>query len=684
MQKIYLVYSIWDAAYWSTAYFLQSARQEFSKINLTYNPYFLPISQVWGHDAITQQLKCYWFGMRSRAGADYLHAVDAIVTSHLQQLDADAASGRNILAFCGSPHPDSLPLFFSRLAMFPHLKACELHVVMLLGRQDSELRTLFLRNWKKRSPDKIYMLQLREDGRHRMDEVYSMLMHHCGKENCHLLLHQSTDPHMVEPQLLMQLSSALGIPEDVAPIPSNEFSFPLSAPGLDMSRALFGFPFSFKQKPVWKRDDFYRILRSVEQKEGYAPVPFMPREHALDLLSKCVPGNTRLAETLGKETLFASPHPLDTLPDMPSTLPEMSTQQCRTFVSAFSSEWRQAFLRYFRDQNRPLHSVEHRLASVLEEYRQRNHSQSPYTWPRTTSPVAVLTLCRNQEAFIEQCMESVTDQRCKIPFEHIIVDDSSNDDSASIIDNYASRHAHVRPMYLSCHAAHGENVQTLFSLCHSTYVALCDGDDYFTDPYKLQKQVDFLDMHPQCSLCFHPVDAIYEDGSPSRVYPPENLLPGGVRTFYTVKDLLFANLIQTNSVMYRWRFRDGLPDWFDPSLIPGDWYWHLLHAEVGLIGYLQEHMSVYRRHAASLYASAEGDHVDHRNLHGLEELRMYNTCNKHFSNRYYKDFCRLAMGVLTDFVHIYAKSGDDTLLQKGCKLCPEFARDFLSQIRIDS
>ena len=93
MQKIYLVYSIWDAAYWSTAYFLQSARQEFSKINLTYNPYFLPISQVWGHDAITQQLKCYWFGMRSRAGADYLHAVDAIVTSHLQQLDADAASG---------------------------------------------------------------------------------------------------------------------------------------------------------------------------------------------------------------------------------------------------------------------------------------------------------------------------------------------------------------------------------------------------------------------------------------------------------------------------------------------------------------------------------------------------------------------------------------------------------------
>ena len=190
-----------------------------------------------------------------------------------------------------------------------------------------------------------------------------------------------------------------------------------------------------------------------------------------------------------------------------------------------------------------------------------------------------------------------------------------------------------------------------------------------------------MEKQPECSLCFHPVNVIYEDGSPLRIYPPTNLLPGGVRKFYTINDLLVANLIQTNSVMYRWRFREGLPDWFDATLIPGDWYWHLLHAELGLIGYLPEHMSIYRRHAASLYASAEGDQLKHYNLHGLKELHMYYQCNKHFSNRYYKEFYRLAKGVLANFVNIYIKSGDDTLLKKSCASYPDFAKDFLSQIK---
>lgn len=681
MPKIHLVYSPWDAAYWSVSTFLKAKEQAFSKIHLTYKPFFLPSTQTFGHDIISQQLKCYWSGLKDKASADYLHASDTIAVSHLHQLDAHASTEQDILVFCGSPHPDSLPLFFEGLAKLPHLKTYEPHVIMLFGRQDGQLRTRFFRNWKNRSPDELLELLVHEDGCHRMDEVYATFVRHCGKHNCQVLLHQSASPHTVEPQLLMQLASALGLPNDAA-ASVEEFCFPLSAQGLDVSRALAGFPFSFKNQLKWKRSEFYRTLRDVEEKEGHTPVTFIPRGQALDLLDKCATGNASLAEALDKKTLFATPHAFDALPDIPSTLPEMSTEQCRKFVSAFSPEWRQAFLRYFRDKSDLLHPVEHKLARGLEDYRQRFHAQSPLAWPRTVPPIAVLTLCRNQESFIEQCMESVTAQRCTMPFEHIIVDDNSDDASASAIDNYASRHAHVRPFYLSCHAAHGENVQMMFSRCRSTYVAICDGDDYFTDPHKLQKQVDFLEEYPQCSVCFHPVDVIYEDGSPPRVYPPENLLPRGVRKFYTIKDLLFANLIQTNSVMYRWRFRDGLPDWFDATLIPGDWYWHFLHAELGLIGYLREHMSAYRRHATSLYASAEGDQVKHRNLHGLKELHMYYQCNKHFSNRYYKDFYRLAVGVLTDFVSIYITSGDDTLLQEGCALCPEFSRDFLAQIKI--
>ena len=681
MQKIYLIYSPWDAAYWSAASFLKSMQSEFLQNNLAYKPFFMPISQNYGHDIISQQLKCYWTGLHNRAGADYLHTIDGIVVAHMQQLDAHAATGQNILVFCGSPHPDSLGLFFERLARFPHLKSCEPHVIMLLGRQDGELRTRFLRNWKRLSPNKLLALLLHEDGRHRMDEVYDTFVRYCGKHNCQVLLHHSEDPHRVEPQLLAQIASSLDCLNTADIQLAEEVGFPLSAPGLDMWRALAGFPFSFKNQLKWKRNEFYCTLRGVEDAEGYPPVTFTPCGLALDLLNKCAPGNESLAKALGKNILFASPHALDALPDIPLTLPEISTEQCRNFASAFSPEWRQGMLRYFRDETAPLHPVEHKLASVLEEYRQRLQFQSPYAWPRTASPVAVLTLCRNQAAFIEQCMESITAQRCNVPFEHIIVDDNSDDTSASIIDDYASRHSHVRPFYLSSHAAQGENVQTMFSQCRSTYVAICDGDDYFTDPYKLQKQVDFLEKHSKCALCFHPVDVIYENGSPSRIYPPKNLLPGGERQFYTINDLLVANLIQTNSVMYRWRFHQGLPDWFDATLIPGDWYWHLLHAELGLIGYLPENMSIYRRHAASLYASAEGDPAKHYDQHGLKELHVYYQCNKHFSNRYYKYFYRLAKGVFANFVNIYIKTGDDTLLKKSCASYPNFANDFLAQMK---
>ena len=296
----------------------------------------------------------------------------------------------------------------------------------------------------------------------------------------------------------------------------------------------------------------------------------------------------------------------------------------------------------------------------------------------------MLTLAYNQAAYIGDAIESVLAQRTNFPVEHIIVDHGSTDGTREIIANYANKHASIWPVLLAHRDGKGANVRALFSRCRSKYVALCDGDDYFTDPCKLQKQVDFLEAHPECGLCFHPVDVLYEDGSPSRVYPPEELLPGGIRKFYTIKDLLFANLIQTNSVVYRWRFTEGLPDWFDATLVPGDWYWHLLHAETGLIGYLREQMAVYRRHATSLYATAEGDHVTHRGVHGLNELRAYGVVNRHFHGRYYTDLQRLATGVFADFLQIFIRTGDDALLQQACSLCPDFARDFLAQVRIDN
>ena len=222
-------------------------------------------------------------------------------------------------------------------------------------------------------------------------------------------------------------------------------------------------------------------------------------------------------------------------------------------------------------------------------------------------------------------------------------------------------------------------------MARSPYVAICDGDDYFTDPNKLQMQADFLDAHPDCAICFHPVRVIYEDDpTRERFYPPLEELPRGVRQFYYLSDLIKCNLIQTNSVMYRWRFIDGLPDWFRPDLMPGDWYWHLLHAEKGKIGFINKVMSVYRRHKTSVYYLAEVDRLKHRYTVGLKELEAFDVVNKHFDRKFETILLDLTNGVFADCL-LYAEKIDDmSIIEELAGKYPHFGQHFLNSLKIVS
>lgn len=295
--------------------------------------------------------------------------------------------------------------------------------------------------------------------------------------------------------------------------------------------------------------------------------------------------------------------------------------------------------------------------------------------------LSVLTLARDHSKYIAECMEGVLAQQTDFPVEHIIVDDGSSDGTQDIIDDYACRHAGIRPVYLKEKLYDGDNVRLLFLLARTPFVALCDGDDYFSAPHKLQRQVDFLRAHPDYALCFHPVRVLYEDDPfADGVFPTPDLLPRGVRQTYYLADLLRGNLIQTNSVVYRWRFRDGLPDWFNPGLVPGDYYWHLLHAETGKIGFLREIMSVYRRHKKSLYYSVLKSLVEHRRIHGMKELEMYDAVNTHFNGRYLRLLQNLANGVFTDFFNLYLKGHESSFLDEACARFPAFGKPFLETV----
>jgi hypothetical protein len=150
-------------------------------------------------------------------------------------------------------------------------------------------------------------------------------------------------------------------------------------------------------------------------------------------------------------------------------------------------------------------------------------------------------------------------------------------------------------------------------------VALLEGDDYWTDPLKLQKQAVFLDEHPECSMCFHTVQVIYETGErPS--HPYRRTID---KTIFTVEDLLLSgNFIQTCSVVFRAGLLDGFPDWFH-SVLPGDWALHILHALHGDIGYIDEIWGVYRVHSGGVWASHDKLTRLYRSIESAEIIKQH-------------------------------------------------------------
>lgn len=300
---------------------------------------------------------------------------------------------------------------------------------------------------------------------------------------------------------------------------------------------------------------------------------------------------------------------------------------------------------------------------------------------QSRAKLAVLTHSYNQAAYIAQAIESVLAQETDFAVEHLISDDGSTDGTQDIIMDYARKYPSIVPLFKSHGGA--PNTYNLFKNACTPYVSLCDGDDYFIDPHKLQTQVDFLEANKDCALCFHPVEVRYENNAaPTRLYPPLDLLPRGVRERYYVSDLIKTNLMQTNSVVYRWRFQEGLPEWFDPTLTMGDWYWHLLHAELGPIGFINRVMGVYRRHEKSLYYTSEVSMREHRLKHGMEELRTYETVNRHFGNKYEKSIFSLANGAFAQYLSYALDTGDNGPLQKAAKRFPHFAAVFKASLKL--
>lgn len=243
--------------------------------------------------------------------------------------------------------------------------------------------------------------------------------------------------------------------------------------------------------------------------------------------------------------------------------------------------------------------------------------------------LSVTIITYNQKNFIREAIDSALAQETTFPFEILVGDDCSTDGTREIIQEYERLYPgkvigvlHPRNMGKNG----GINSIETIKLVKGEYYAMMDGDDYWTDPTKLQKQVDFLDANPQCQGVFHNAEVIYEDGSASYILNGPDM-----KTYYTLDDLIGEQEIwfmATSSTMFRNSIKE-YPAWFSESS-SGDIPRLILKAKMGQIGYIPDVMSVYRKNRAG--ASFHDYEWDERFLRN--RIQMYSDINRELDFKY--------------------------------------------------
>ena len=243
--------------------------------------------------------------------------------------------------------------------------------------------------------------------------------------------------------------------------------------------------------------------------------------------------------------------------------------------------------------------------------------------------VSVTIITYNQKNFIRKAIDSALAQQTTFPIEILVGDDCSTDGTREIIQEYERNYPGkvigvLQDRNLGMNG--GLNCLATLKQVKGEYYALMDGDDYWTDPLKLQKQADYLDAHPTYSTVFHNALITYEDGTPSHVLNGPIMKP-----FYTVDDLIGEDEIwfmATSSTMFRKSITE-YPQWFKESS-SGDIPRLILKAKLGPIGYIPDLMSVYRKNrGGASYADNYRDEGFLRN-----RINMYSAINKELDYKY--------------------------------------------------
>ncbi|KMY29626.1 glycosyl transferase family 2 [Lysinibacillus xylanilyticus] len=250
--------------------------------------------------------------------------------------------------------------------------------------------------------------------------------------------------------------------------------------------------------------------------------------------------------------------------------------------------------------------------------------------------VSVSCITYNHEKYIADAIDSFLMQKTTFKIEILIHDDASTDNTAKIIREYEKKYPDlIKPIYQSENQySKGVSVESInVERAKGKYIAICEGDDYWTDPYKLQKQVDYMENHPECSLCVHGGYVVSATEKKILMYNR----PNKGNKLFTVSEVIEGggSLFLTNSMLYPTEFRTNRPAFLENAPV-GDYPLVINLSLLGTVYCIDEIMSAYRVGDECSWTAKYLSNIKKKEKHYNDMAIMLEEIN-HYTNKQYDD-----------------------------------------------
>jgi glycosyltransferase involved in cell wall biosynthesis len=246
--------------------------------------------------------------------------------------------------------------------------------------------------------------------------------------------------------------------------------------------------------------------------------------------------------------------------------------------------------------------------------------------------VSVHCVTYNHEKYIRECLDGFVIQKTEFIFEVLIHDDASTDGTADIIRAYQKKYPDlIKPIFQTENQyQNGVNIIAAFNVprAQGTYIAMCEGDDYWIDPLKLQKQVDFMKHNPSFAGCFHPTYRLCDQTGKKTIFSYQ-------KDVITTRELIKfggGGMIDTCAIFYKKEVLKRASPWYD--IMPLDQTSNLRISLNGPIGKVDAVMSVYRINQAQSWIGVQGKDLKKRIKFCLREIKMWRLFYKTESSKY--------------------------------------------------